>query len=261
MRDPGDELADRGQLPRLNELLLRRLELVQVRVQLGVEAGVLDREGGVIGEGLREMDLVVGEAAPDVRDARSAPMTAPRTTRGTAHAARLLDSMIRASTSVGREMSGSARTSDVVTTSPLHDRPAGRPRAGRRARRRSEAWDDGPGGGDRDEDARRGIQPEEDRGAGPEQPHDALDRSLGHRGRIEGRGELAGQRGEGRDALGLAPRRLRLPERTDVAIDAPDEAEQPVLRVEQTAAASPIRMTVDAIAPTLTPAKCCRRTS
>jgi hypothetical protein len=70
VRDAGDELADRGQLARLQELLLCRLELVELGVQLGVEAGILQREGGVVGEGLGEMDLVVGEAAAlDVRDA------------------------------------------------------------------------------------------------------------------------------------------------------------------------------------------------
>ena len=177
------------------------------------------------------MDLVVGETAPVyVRDAERAD---DRAAHDQGHRARR---SVVGFDDPGLHLGGQGDVGlgeDVGRGHhpPLHDRPAGRPRAGRERGADREAGDDGPGGGDRDERARRGIQPEEDRGAGPEQPHDALDRSLGHRGRIEGGGELTGQRGEGRDALGLAPRRIRLPERTDVAIDTPDEAEQPVLRV------------------------------
>ena len=55
--DRASDIAEGG------ELLDRAGELLRPRLQLGQQAGVLDRDHRLIGEGLEERDLVVGEPA------------------------------------------------------------------------------------------------------------------------------------------------------------------------------------------------------
>jgi len=127
-------------------------------------------------------------------------------------------------------MPGSASTSAVITTSRRETAWPVAPAGGKAgAEREAPAVD--PDGRDRHQITRRGIAPEQDCGTGPEQADDAVGRPLGHRGRIEGPGELAREIGQGRDPLGLSARRLGLPMGADVSVDASDEAQQPVLRV------------------------------
>ena len=58
VRHAAHELADRGELARLQEPFLRRLDLADTRGELGVEAGVLERQGRVVGEGLGQVDFL-----------------------------------------------------------------------------------------------------------------------------------------------------------------------------------------------------------
>ena len=81
-----DELTESRELSRLQELLLRSLELTQARLELGVQAGVLGREDGTIGEGLRQVHLVCREdAAAHVADLEGADDRAARAKRHCAH--------------------------------------------------------------------------------------------------------------------------------------------------------------------------------
>ena len=68
MRDAGGELAERGELFGLHQPVLRGAEVVErsgkllgARLNLVEQPHVLDRDHGLIGEGLQQLDMVVGE--------------------------------------------------------------------------------------------------------------------------------------------------------------------------------------------------------
>src|SRR5262245_70493 len=85
VRDAADELTERGELPGLQELLLRSLELTQARLELSVQASVLGGEDGPIGERLRQVHLVRREdASADVANLEGPD---DRTTRAKRHRA------------------------------------------------------------------------------------------------------------------------------------------------------------------------------
>ena len=57
MGDTGHELSHRRQLPGLEELRLRFLQLAQLGANLFVESGVVGRQGRLVGDGHGEIDL------------------------------------------------------------------------------------------------------------------------------------------------------------------------------------------------------------
>ena len=70
MRDARRELAEGGELLRLDEAVLRLPQIVErggellgARLHLVEQARVLDRDDGLIGEGLQDFDLAPGEGA------------------------------------------------------------------------------------------------------------------------------------------------------------------------------------------------------
>ncbi len=71
----GDELAQCGHLRGLDELGLGVAQAREAVLGGGVEPRVLEREGGLVGEGLKRLQLVGGELAAGVVAQASAPMT------------------------------------------------------------------------------------------------------------------------------------------------------------------------------------------
>ena len=261
MRHTAHELADRGELARLQELLLRRLDLADTRGELGVEAGVLERQGRVVGEGLGQVDFLHRElpshriADLEHPDDRVAHDQWHRTDRADA---RLDDALPqvrrhvdpRLGQHVIRRDGPAQRDGPAIGARPRrHERPGGEARLKRAA---------GPDG---DERAGRGIEAEERGGLSPEQMRDAVDGALGHLGGIEGARQLPPQRGQRGRPLRLAERGLAAALLGDVALDALDERDERRRAYEQAAAPRPRRITVETIPPSPTPARCCRRIS
>ena len=90
MRDAGGELAERGQLLGLHQAILRGAEIVErlrqlarARLHLLEQLDVLDRDHGLIGEGVAQLDLLVGERTGLPRVMLMTPMTALSPMRGT----------------------------------------------------------------------------------------------------------------------------------------------------------------------------------
>jgi len=202
-----------------------------VAVELGVEAGVLERERGVVGEGLGQIHLVGGELpTPRVGDAERAHHGAAQDQRH--HAGRTevgghqpgLQVRGQRDAGLGQDVRGGHRL-------PLpHRLPGGAgPRGQHRADGERSVGD--ADRGDRHQSLGSRLHPEQDRAAGLQEPHDALDGALGHRGGIEGARELARQRRQRRAPLRLLPGRLRGAVDAHVTVDALDEAQQAVLRV------------------------------
>ena len=79
MGDAGGELAERGELFRLHEPVLRLAQVVErggeslrARLHLVEQASVFDRDDGLVGEGLDDLDLAV-EKAPARRASAQRP--------------------------------------------------------------------------------------------------------------------------------------------------------------------------------------------
>ena len=82
VRDAGGELAERGQLFRLHQPVLRLAQVVErgrqlsrARLHLVEQTYVLQRDHRLIGEGLDHLDLALGETPGSARDNMIAPST------------------------------------------------------------------------------------------------------------------------------------------------------------------------------------------
>ena len=227
VRHAAHELADRGELARLQKLLLRRLDLADARGELGVEAGILERQRRVVGEGLGQVDLLHGEL-PSLRIAdveHADDGVAHDQGHGTHRAdARPRDAVAQIRRHVDPRLGQHVRRRDGLAqrdgaAAGAHARRD--ERSGREARLKRAAGRDG------DEGAGGGIEAKERGGPSAEQMRDAVDGALRHLGGIESAGQLPSERGQRRRPLGLAERGLAAALLGDIALDALDERDEP----------------------------------
>ena len=132
--DAGGELAERGELFRLDQPVLRLAQVVErggeffrARLHLVEQAHVLDRDHGLVGEGLDDLDLACGEMSRLLARQHQRALDPSFRSSGTPRRARAASP----ATPIGTTYSGSSRTSGIASTLPdSSTRPAIVPRPG-----------------------------------------------------------------------------------------------------------------------------------
>ena len=239
MSDATRHLAQRAQPLALDDALLRLLDRPQRRSQIAVETAVLQRDGGLVGEGLEQRDLGLGKdprlevADPDHAD--DLPLHAQGHRQVPAHAARADEAaqVVRV---------GQRGIVEDVGGPDGHTLPSGashRPHAGGDHRRHRRERLRLALRGDQLQRA-VGLQKAEHRERAPEQAQRALHDTLADVGGVQALGQHAGQPGQ-LFRLPPPPRRLRIEpgvfhEHRGLVTDAGDE---PHLVASEPAALAP----------------------